>query len=195
MKLDGLKELYKDMKRNNVVRTQFQYQHNNVIFDVIFFIDDSPFQLLFGAIGHQCSFFINVTDGFNISPVITPRAAYYDLCKALGLTYDPANPFSTAKFFADFALHIPLSISAKKTPTLPINYQASVNIDGDKIHFSHWKNNSDKSGNVTVENLEKTRDAFGDEIKNFCLRKNVSSCWSIKDKKTNARNKKTAPNR
>ncbi|ARZ01330.1 DUF6037 family protein [Yersinia ruckeri] len=184
MKLEGLKELYKDMKRNNVSRDQFQYKHNNVTFDIILFIDDSPFQLLFGAIGHQCSFFVNVLQGFKISPVITPKSAYYDLCKALGLTYDPANPFSTNKFFSDFALHIPSSISTKKASILPVNYQALVNDDGKKTHFSHWKNNSDKSGNVTDDNLKKTYDAFGAEIKNFCRRKNISSCWSVKDKKS-----------
>lgn len=184
MKIEGLKELYRDMRRNNVARTQFQYQHNNVIFDVIFFIDEAPFQLLFGAVGHQCSFFVNVAEGFNISTVISPRSAYSDLCKALGLTYDPANPFSTTKFFADFALHIPTNISPQKAPILPVNCQALANVDGDKIYFSHWKNHSDKSGNVTEDNLIKTNNAFGCEIKDFCARKNISSCWSVKDKKS-----------
>lgn len=184
MKLDGLKDLYKDMKRNSVMREQFQYRHNNVTFDIIFFIDSSPFQLLFGAIGHQCSFFVNVVPGFQISPVITPTSAYHDLCKALGLTYDPANPFSTAKFFADFALHIPSSISSKKASILPVNCKYSIEDDENKIHFSHWKNNSDKSGNVTAGNLKKTGDAYGPEIRDFCQRKNVSSCWSSNGEKT-----------
>lgn len=184
MKLDALKHLYKDMKQNNILREQFHYQHNNVTFDVIFFIDSSPFQLLFGAIGHQCSFFVNVLPGFQISPVITPTSAYHDLCKALGLTYDPANPFSTSKFFANFALHIPSKISTKKASILPVITQYTADDDNNKIHFRHWKNNSAKSGNVTDDNLKKTRDAFGQEIKDFCRRKNISSCWSANEKKS-----------
>lgn len=183
MKLEGLKELFKDMKLNNVDRTQFQYKHNGVIFDVIFFIDSFPYQLLFGAVGHKCSFFVDVMPGFEISPIIKPKSAYSDLCKALGLTYDPANPFSTAKFFAGFSQHIPDRISKKKTSVIPVRYEAVAIDDGDKVYFRYWKNNSEKNGNVTGDNLEKTRNAFGPEIANLCQRKNISSCWSVVQKR------------
>lgn len=38
MQISGLKELHKDMRRNSVTRTQFQYIHNQVAFDVLFFV-------------------------------------------------------------------------------------------------------------------------------------------------------------
>lgn len=182
MELGRLRELYKDMRRQGLTRAQFQYRLNNVVFDVIFFIDDSPFQLLFGAIGHRCSFFVDVKQGFEIRPFIQPQTAFDTLCKALNLRSDPANPFSITKFFQEFNLHIPACATIQKALALPVTPQ-SINIEnGDKLFFSHWKNNSDKSGNVTEANLTKTHKAFGKELMVFCQKKNISSCWNDKEK-------------
>lgn len=185
MKIEGLSALYQNMRTQNIKRTTFQYRHNNVYFDVMFIIDSKPFKLLFGAIGHGCGFYVNVKPGFEISPAIQPSSAYYDLCKALGLTKDSNNPFSTKKFFEHFAAKIPTTCSKENTSPLPSSI--TPNIDSvDKTFFSHWKNNSEKSGNVTDQNLAKTLKAFGSIIKDFCKEMNISSCWSVIDK-----NKKT----
>jgi len=182
MKLEGLRSLHADMKRNNLEQAQFRYRHNNIIFDVIFFTDSHPFQLLFGAVGHKCSFIFDVTEGYQVAPVITPRSAYYELCRILGLTYDPDNPFKPQNFLNHFSEHIPSTVTAVNKPVgLPMQSAEIVN-DGDKIHFSHWKNNGE-SGHVTEQNLEKTQRAFGETISQFCKRRNISSCWSVKGKK------------
>ncbi|CAJ0780862.1 hypothetical protein LMG18090_01245 [Ralstonia mannitolilytica] len=47
MKLDGLATLYKDMRAKKLERIRFDYRHGRVSFDVFFFIDGSPFVLLF----------------------------------------------------------------------------------------------------------------------------------------------------
>lgn len=182
MQLEGLRLLHSDMKRNNVKRTQFQYRHNNVIFDVIFFTDSDPFQLLFGAIGHKCSFIFDVTRGYQVAPIIKPRSAYYELCKILGLTYDPNNPFKPQSFLSHFSGHIPSKITSVKEPVTLTTQLADIVDDEDKIHFSHWRNNGEYS-HVSDDNLEKTHKAFGETISKFCSARNISSCWSVKDKK------------
>ncbi|WP_313752342.1 DUF6037 family protein [Mixta calida] len=182
MQLEGLRPLHADMKRNNVKRTQFQYRHNNVVFDVIFFTDSDPFQLLFGAIGYKCSFIFDVTKGYQVAPIITPRSAYYELCRILGLTYDPLNPFKPQNFLNHFSNHIPSTITSAKEPVALTTQSAEIVDDGDKIYFSHWRNNGDSS-HVTEQNLDKTYKAFGQTISDFCRIRNISSCWSVKDKK------------
>jgi len=182
MQLSGLKELHKDMRRNGVTRTQFQYRHNQVAFDVLFFTDGSPYKLLFGAIGEKCCFVVNVKPGYSIDPFLQPKSAYNDLCRVLGIEYDTKNPFSTAKFFRHFAEAVPHTITTTKEPKTPLNAPANLNDDGDKIFFSHWRNNGDSS-HVTGANLEKTQKAFGIEIANFCLERNISSCWTVTEKR------------
>lgn len=183
MQLEGLRSLHASMRANNVTRTQFQYRHNNVVFDVLFFTDRAPYKLLFGAIGHKCSFILDVRPGYDVVPVIKPDSAYSDLCRALGLTYDPANPFRPSTFLAHFAQHIPAVIESAKEPSAPVNQQADIIDDGDKVYFSHWRNNGNSS-HVSEKNLDKTYRAFGRLISDFCLDRNISSCWTIHDKKS-----------
>ena len=182
MQISGLKELHKNMRQNGVTRTQFQYRHNQVVFDVLFFTDGSPYKLLFGAIGEKCCFVVNVKLGYSIDPFLQPKSAYNDLCRVLGIEYDPKNPFSTAKFFRHFADAVPHSVTSTKEPATPAKSQAELNDDGEKIYFKYWKNNGVNS-HVTPLNLEKTRKAFGSEIAEFCSERNISSCWSSNEKK------------
>lgn len=168
MQISGLKELHKDMRRNSVTRTQFQYIHNQVAFDVLFFTDSFPYKLLFGAIGEKCCFVVNVKPGYSIDPFLQPKSAYNDLCRVLGIEYDPENPFSTAKFFRHFAEAVPHTITTTKEPKTLLNTQANLNDDGDKIFFSHWRNNGDSS-HVTGANLEK-RKSIRKRDRKFLLR-------------------------
>lgn len=181
MQISGLKELHKDMRRNGVSRTQFQYRHNTVVFDVMFFTDSSPYKLLFGAIGEKCSFVVDVKPGYSIDPFLQPKSAYSDLCRVLRIEYDPDNPFSTTKFFRHFAELVPYTIKSTKEPISLPKSLAELNDDGEKIYFSHWRNNG-VSSHVTDINIEKTGRAFGMEIAAFCSEKNISSCWSVTEK-------------
>jgi hypothetical protein len=101
MKLAGLSALYKKMKDDGEDRSKIEYAHGAVTFDVIFLIDESPYCLMFGAKGHNVSFEFSVTSGFTVFPNI-PKDAYRALCLALGLTYNPENPFSIKAFLEDF---------------------------------------------------------------------------------------------
>lgn len=174
MKLEGLRPLVADMRKNDISKTQFEFEINNVVFDVAFFINKSPYQLLFGAKNHRCSFFVDVKNGFEISHIITPKSAYKDLCAALNLKFDPDNPFSPKKFYSEFAGKIPSQVHGKNSKSIPGLTQA-VTDPSDFGVFSHWKIHSTQ--NVKSPNLLKTETAFGKEVMEFCKRQNVSSCW------------------
>lgn len=109
MKLTGLVPLFESMKGQNIQRYKFQFQRNNVVFDVIFFTDGNPYSLLFGARGHNFGFEIPVEKGFLINENQLPKEVYNKLTKVLGLKYDPNNKFRPIFFFEDFNKSIPSS--------------------------------------------------------------------------------------
>lgn len=96
MKLGELAPLYKDMRAQKLDRIRFDYRHGRVSFDVFFFIDESPYLLLFGARGYNVAFEVEVRPGFEIDPRLD-NADFRALCNALGLVFNPDNRFSTKR--------------------------------------------------------------------------------------------------
>jgi len=162
--LANLRPLYMDMKAKNTGRVRFPYQHGRVTFDVFFFIDESPFSLLFGAKQFNIAFELQVLPGFSVECYL-PEEVYKALCKALGLTYDPNNHFSTRAFLSDFESHIPSSAFGlpKPEPHDIAIYRSDVE-ESEKIYFCGWRDNTPRG--------EK------DHAHQVCSRKNLSSCWT-----------------
>lgn len=178
MKLDGLVGLYRSMKKQEIDRYRFEYRHGRALFDVFFFIDESPFILLFGAKGEAFSFEVEVGVGFNINPTLD-RGTYKELCCILGLKYDPNNPFSPKGFFAQFNKHVPhtASINNKVEPHQIAQYR-SIAEEEDKIYFIGWRNNGLRGERVSETNLAKTKCLLGQKAYERCKSKNISSCWT-----------------
>ena len=182
MKLLGLEPLYRSMISQNFDRQKFRYKHGRVTFDVFFFIDTRPFELLFGCLGGKFAFTVEVRLGFIIDPYLGDD--YGRLCEVLGLIYDPNNPFSTAAFFRDFERYIPMVATRAGVP-LPHEvaiYRRDVK-DADKIFFCGWRNNIARGENVTEENLHKTFKILGQRAHDSCKRRNTSSCWTDAEKR------------
>lgn len=178
MKIERLRTLDRDMRRKNLTRTQFKYRHNNLVFDVLFIVEGS-YELLFGTVGHNCSFIVEVKPGYNIDPMIKPTSVFYKLCELLHLTPDPSNRFSAKAFFSEFAAKIPEIADEKTTAQLPQSISPDID-DADRTVFMGWRNNTEKSGHVRGPNLDKTLKAFGPVIRDFCASRNISSRWSPK---------------
>lgn len=184
MKLDGIISLYKSMKCQQVDRYRFDYKVGKAIFDVFFFIDSSPYLLLFGVKAENFSFELKVNNGFVIDTKLD-NDTYKRLCKILGLEFDPERPFSTWNFFKEFNLNIPPQVSnaSSVNPQDIAPYQSIVE-EADKIYFVGWRDNSKWRTRVQVTNLDKTRKLLGEKAYLCCEQKNISSCWS--DKKDSA---------
>ncbi|TNI11214.1 DUF6037 family protein [Aeromonas veronii] len=178
MKLDGLVDLYRSMKDQGIDRYRFEYRHGRALFDVFFFIDNSPFILLFGAKGEAFSFDVEVKAGFNIDPTIDSDT-YKELCKVLGLEYDPNHPFSPKGFFVQFNQNVPhtASVNAKAEPHEIAQYR-KIAEEEDKIYFLGWRNNDLRGERVSETNLAKTKDLLGHKAYVRCNSKNISSCWT-----------------
>lgn len=176
--ISKLKPLYKDMKIKGEERVKFSYTHGSVTFDVIFFIDQTPFSLLFGAKQHNLAFELVVNKGFTVTCEL-PRETYKALCKALGLTYDPNNKFSVTSFLANFDNCIPAAFDSRLSvaPHDIAVYRRDVE-ESAKIYFYGWRDNNLRGDHVSEKNLYKTKRLLGEAAYVVCKNKNLSSCWT-----------------
>jgi hypothetical protein len=163
------------MKNQNIDRYRFDYQYGKAHFDVFFFIDESPFVLLFGAKGGKFSFERLVKNGFLLD-IHLDHTTYKDLIKFLDI--QGKTPFSTLKFFQDFDSKIP-TIAKKENTAKPeeiIKYRSVE--EAEKIYFWKWLNNEKQGNRVSEKNLEKTKKLLGLQTYMRCKEKNISSCWT-----------------
>ncbi|GGK54524.1 DUF6037 family protein [Amphritea balenae] len=178
MKLDGLVPLYKSMKTQGIDRYRLEYKCGKAIFDVFFFIDDSPYLLLFGVKGGSFSFELKVENGFVIDHKLD-NDTYRKLCEVLGLEYDPEKPFSPWSFFSEFNGKVPNSaFSNQKVKPQDVAPYKSVAEEQNKIYFVGWRDNYKWGTTVQQANLDKTKELLGARAYIRCKEKNISSCWT-----------------
>jgi len=179
MKLDGLITLYKSMKEQDIGRYKFRYQHNQLTFDCLFFIDIEPFELVMGCIGHNFAIFLEVEKGFQIKPFIDPKATFFALLKALKTTEQSDHQFNPVDFFEQFNQCIPKKAKPQNIPSPKdvIKYYPDIE-EADKVHFCGWLDNNKQGYNVTPDNLNKTRRLLGQRIYEFAKRRNQSTKWT-----------------
>lgn len=176
--LTRLRALHRDMRSKRLDRSTFSYRNNRVSVEIVFLIDEHPYALLFGVRGARpYSFELPVYPGYRV-PLRFDRHLR-PLLDALGVTWNPASPFSTKLFLQDLNSHIPSYSAARDLPTdLLASRSAAVDIEeADKVYFVGWiAHNNGRS--VSTANLEKTRRLLGGRIAERCERSNVSSRWS-----------------
>lgn len=177
MTLTRLRELHANMRANSITRCRFHYTYQTLNFDVFFLTDESPYILMFGLIGHNIAFQVNVRPGYNIDPVI-PSDIYALICRLLNLKYDSNNPFKPSSIFEHFNQNMNVNINqnnhAKAHQLAP--YHSDVE-EADRIYFWGWRNNA-VDEHVREKNLDKTRRLLGVEVYNFSKKHNVSTRWT-----------------
>lgn len=183
LKLDGLKELYKSMKQQNIERYKFEFSFNQIKFDALYFIDEVPNVMAFGIKKHNYYFEIPVKYEFEIKPFLDK---YAEFCRIIGFKYDPKKRFKPSIFFEHLNNQIPklaLSTNVPKPSQIAL-YRNDVE-EADKIYFVKWRDNNKAGNRVSQENLEKTRKLLSYDAYLMCKTKNISSCWSanISDEK------------
>lgn len=190
MKLTGIESLYKDMRSKNIDRYKFDFKYAEVEFDIIFFIDEKPFILMFGVKKSNFYFEIEIKNGYTIIPYFEKKV--YDTLIKLFKFEDRGNDvFKPIYFFETLNERIP-KFAIKKNIAKPseiARYRRDVE-ESDKIYFWGWidheKNrseNHDYKGNVSDKNLEKTRKLLGYKAYLRCKEKNISSKWTDDESK------------
>lgn len=179
MVLDGLRQIYGSMRAQQLDRQRFIYTKGEARFEVFFFIDTKPFELLFSAIGHNFVFSYEVGQGFVVANPNLTKEEYRKLCEVLGLTFDAGNPFSPRAFLADFNENIPTTAHPDRTPKPHETARVYRNVEeADKIYHFGFLDNNKLKNQVTTENLDKTKRLLGQKIHDFCVKKNLSSKWT-----------------
>ena len=176
MKLYQIRPLLQDMGRNKAKQDKFSFMYNGVTFDVIVFLEYTPFELLFGVVDHNFSFVLKLHSGYDLEDL--PNDVFYELCRILNLkpSKEGLTSFKFLKYFAD---RIPNKYSGRKVEPHEIAVHKKRNVpDSDKIYFKGWR--SHETDGRHVKNLEKTRAWLGEEAYEYCKKYNISSCWSEK---------------
>ena len=115
--LSGLKALYKSMRQQDIERYKFRYQLRHLTFDCLFFIDDAPFELAMGCIGHDFILLFDVKAGFKVEPIIKPTETYWKLINALKTNGQSFAPFEPEAFLNQLNRAIPPHADPQQVPT------------------------------------------------------------------------------
>ncbi|MCX2683394.1 DUF6037 family protein [Campylobacter sp. MIT 21-1685] len=189
MKMNGLVELYKSMKKQELSHTIFDYTHNSIEFSILFDIGVNPFQLLLVKKYSPLTLSLDINKGF-ILETLLEKEKYETLKEMLHIKKGGDNPFFINIFFKELDSKIP---KEAKIPVLDENSKLVISRvyqceEQDKIFpcgFIDWNNNGSKRG-YSEKNREKTRLLYPDIYKAI-QGKNISVRYS--DDRTYANNK------
>ncbi len=184
-----LKQLYRQMKEQDITQCSFFYDFKHVSFSVIFDVESSPFALLFGVPKENLFFAFTVEKGFVIKDSQIEPVAYKRLVKVLQLRYDPDNAFSPFAFLQTFNKTASTQIRKIRQTEYSdrIPFFPSVE-EADKVYFQKWLVHHGER-RVSAQNLEKTRKLLGESAYQNCKQRNISSCWTAnKIEESNPRN-------
>lgn len=179
IKIPEIAPLLSDMGRNKVKQDKFNFKYNNVEFKVVVLIDRTPFQLLFGVVGHNFSFVLKLHIGYELEDM--KDEDFYTLCRILNLK--PSKESLTSfKFIKFFASKIPKRCNPVRVQPHEIAEYKKRNVpDGDKIYFCGWRLHINDGKNA--QNFKKTEEWLGGKVAEFCKENNISSCWTDKSYK------------
>lgn len=162
------------MKAEKKYQEKFDFVINCVRFEAIFLIDRTPFELLIGAQSSYGRFatILLVERGFRTE---LSDNDYYQICKILNLSYSE-NHFTSAKFLTELDNQVPSKCSSVCVQPHQIARYKNDIPDSEKIYFLGWNNHLvDKR---KARNFDKTRKLLGDSVADFCIKHNISSCWT-----------------
>lgn len=180
MKLEALRSIYQEMRNYNMERYKFIINYNaETSFEVIFFIDESPFILTFGLKAHNLYFEVPVERGFNVR-VVLENEVYKKLSSILSHKsfVGRSTPFKPSSFFENFDRMIPKHFNPKSIPSIYEIAQHRVVEEKEKVYFMGWKDNNITNERVREQNLKKTRLLLSEEAYKRSKQKNMSSRWT-----------------
>lgn len=181
MKLTNLASLHQDMQRKHHTKAQFAFSLRGLAFDVIFTIDEVPFQLLVGVKYANFFFRVPVHRGYWADSLDDPT--FYQLKDLLGLT-PHGEKFTSFKFLAMLNEHVPTYVTGTEVQLheyvslLPLAERRQVD-EVDKIYFVGWKHHLNDG--CQARNFDKTFRMTGSQaLADYCRKHNISSMWSDK---------------
>ena len=157
------------------------FVYNKKGFSCIFDIGVEPYRLIMTTLGlHPQAFRFDVASGYLLVPQLS-QEEMKELIRYLQLKPDPNHNFTIEDMMLLFNRRAKDHVVKVETASGSSNNKKSD--DGPKPYFFKWQHN--KENHVTEENLEKTERYMGMEMKKYCVKNNVSSCWRSVPKVSN----------
>ena len=179
-----LASLCSDMGYHKKSMEQFYVIYNHVQFDCILDISVQPFELMIGTLLHNFACILYIQPGYLTS---MENKDYYKLRDILGLKYKYGK-FNSFYFLDFLNKHFPQKCSPGIVPPSHlVPFRSSLLSSKEKQEgfiFVGWIPHKDKrNGNVTKENLAKTKLFFGKNVADYCKYNNISSKWTNNNSK------------
>ena len=166
--------LVKDMNLHNIEKEHFSFQYAKLIFDVIFSITSTGYDMLIGIKSKNFAFCLELDEDFNTTFEST---IYYSLRAILKLN-SFEEPLTSFKFLLLLSKYAPKKSKCTIVTASELQFFArSKGIEeSEKIYFKGW--NAHLSDKRQAKNFDKTEFYFGKEIADYCRANNISSIWT-----------------
>ena len=176
MKLDGIINLYKEMKRAKELRQQFEYAYNSTRAKVLFLIDNEPFLICFSQIGGQLYVDIELKKGFELNTYL-PTDKLSKLKEIFNVGNGYNGNFKTNDFFTHFNKRIPKNLrETRVVPPCDLPKRNDIE-DAERIYFYRFYPHKNEKPGVTKENLDKTEALLGLDARIMCEKHNITTQW------------------
>ena len=179
MHMPRLAQLHQSMKAVQLVRMRFPLQHAHLSFMGIFLTDTHPkYQLGLACLSHNFTLLFDVDHHYDVVAYIHDETTRKALLNALN--QGGGGPaFRTGAFLqqVDNALPAKAQANHRATPADLVCFRRDVE-DANKIYLCGWQDNNRLGKNVTPENLDKTRSLIDEATYLWCIKYNISTCWT-----------------
>ncbi len=177
--MSSLRDINNEMRKNNVFQVTFPFVYNQKTFSCIFINNLNPYRLYMTTLGREpITLEFEIKAGYKIN-IYIENDKYKALLEYLDLSSNNFSPFKPVYFFQALNEVLPSTQirKARRSEVFRTVNRVRQVEEADKVYFIGWRR-LPSGQNVSSENNEKTRLAFGDEIANVCLDRNISSCWT-----------------
>lgn len=158
----------------------YRYPNNQALIDVVIIANVEPWQLVALIVHRGTGQAVSIErdilmPGYRIRTHLQDQ--YGSVLDALGVQQHRRgqDPFQSSKFFADMIDRAPTRLDpATEADVLRVRDRQVE--DADKIYYSHLMRHKGEK-HASAANLAKTELAFGTDIRRWCQRHNLSTCW------------------
>lgn len=178
-KFNHMYALASSMGKSHQSIEQFYVKFNNIVFDCIFDVGTTPFELMIGAKANNFAYVLKIEKGFIVE---SPDSFYRQLAKILNLNFKD-NGFSTSRFLSYIDANLPKVCSNKlvePSHLVPFRKEKLSKKNREEgFIFCGWQPHECRNnGHLSEENANKTEALLGKETANFCRKHDISSKWT-----------------
>ncbi|WKX27949.1 DUF6037 family protein [Tatumella ptyseos] len=176
--MQNIKDLYYEMRKNNIEVQIYNVKLGAIGFNVCFSIAEIPFVLTLTSRTNTPEFFLfNITKGFKIETLVD-NPTFQRLRKLLYVGNN-GGKLKTKEFFHNLDNGTPTKCNLAEIDKSDIlNLRRDITYDRERPYFDHWRHHLTDGRKVSAENLTKTLALLGRAAYEDSRKNNTSAIWS-----------------